>query len=77
VAKIIVIIASAFIFTVLGLATGIAVNLLRPASPNMNAEFTVLSTVLPTAGGALFGTCVGALAVVVGSRFTPPKNSPA
>jgi hypothetical protein len=69
-AKTIVIIASAFLFTVLGLATGIAVNLLKPDSSNSNAEFTVISTVLPTAGGALFGACVGAFAVGMGSRST-------
>jgi hypothetical protein len=72
--KPIIIIASAFLFTVLGLATGTAVNLLRPETTSTNPEFTVLATVLPTAGGALFGACVGAAAVGIGSRGTPPKN---
>jgi hypothetical protein len=68
VAKTIVVIASAFLFTVLGLSTGIAINLLRPDSPDTAVVFTVFSMVAPTAAGALFGACVGAFAVGIGSR---------
>ena len=71
-AKTIVIIASAFIFTVLGLITGVAINWFHPDSSG--GEFVVMSTVFPTLGGAIFGAAVGALAVVMGSVVQRPSK---
>jgi hypothetical protein len=67
VAKTITIIASALIFTVLGLITGVALNWFRHTADNYNSEFAVMGMVCPTLGGALFGAAVGAFAVMMGS----------
>lgn len=75
-ARTITVIASAFVFAVVGLIAGIAVNLTRADDfSDRNGVFTVFTTLIPTAGGMFFGTCVGAFAVGIGSRYTPKSSS--
>ena len=65
-AKTITIIASALIFTVLGLITGVALNWFRHNSNNYTGDFAVFAMLGPTVGGAVFGAAVGAFAVMMG-----------